>query len=114
MIEQAIIPDLGSLSNDDSHAVIDDQPPPDPGAGMDLDAREVAGDLRIEPGQKPQMVLPQPMAHPVKDGGVNAGVKQKDLQPAPGRRVPGLIGPQGLSQPCQSDPSAIHTNILCL
>ena len=34
---------------------------------------------------------------PVVDERVHARVEQKNLQPAPGRRIAGLIGPQGLA-----------------
>ena len=74
--------------------MVDHQAAPDLGAGVDLDAGAVPGDLGVEPGQEPQVVPPKPVGHPVEDDGVYAGVEQKDLQAAAGRRVPGLIGPE--------------------
>ena len=44
------------------------------------------------------MMSVEEMSQPVVQGGVNARVEQKDLQPASRRRVPGLVGPQGFSQ----------------
>lgn len=66
--------------------------------GMDLNAGDVSGDLRIKPGQKEQPVPVQPVGYPVKEDGVYARIQQKYLQLGSGRRVPGLIGRQSLGK----------------
>ena len=44
------------------------------------------------------MVTVQEMGQSVVKGGVYPWIQQENFQPAPGRRVPGLIGPQRLAQ----------------
>ena len=39
MVDQAVIPHLGGLADDDAHAVVDDQAASDLGPGVDLDTR---------------------------------------------------------------------------
>ena len=84
------------LADDDAHTVVNDEAAADLSARVDLNAGKVSGQLGIEPGQEKEPVAVEPVGHPVEEDGVNAGVKEQDLQLAPGRRVPGLIGAQGL------------------
>jgi hypothetical protein len=37
VIQRAVVADLGGLTDDDAHAVIDEEPPPDARGRMDLD-----------------------------------------------------------------------------
>ena len=98
VVNQAVVPHLGGLADDDAHAVVDDQAAADGGAGMDLDARPEPAPLGHQPGQEFQLVTVQGVGQPVVKGGVHAGVEEKNLQPAAGRRIPGLVGPQGFAQ----------------
>ena len=52
VVKEHVVSDLCGLSDDDAHTVVDDEAAADPGAGMDLNAGDVSGDLGIEPGQK--------------------------------------------------------------
>ena len=97
VVEQAVVADLGRLADDDAHAVVDDQPPADLRAGVDLNSRPAAAPLAHQPGQEEEPVPVEKVGKPVVDERVHARVEQKNLQPAPGRRIAGLIGPQGLA-----------------
>ncbi len=85
VIDQAVVPDLGGLPDDDAHAVVYDQAAADLGAGVDLNAGAVPGDLGVEPGQEGKVVTVEPVGDAVEDDGVDAGVEEKDLQLAAGR-----------------------------
>ena len=52
MVEQAVVPDLGGLADDDAHAVVDDQAAANLGAGVDLNPRPEPAPLGDGPGQK--------------------------------------------------------------
>ena len=51
VVEQAVVADLGRLADDDAHAVVDNQPPADLRAGVDLNSRPAAAPLAHQPGQ---------------------------------------------------------------
>ena len=42
VVEHHVVADLGGLADDDAHAVVDEEPVPDDGTGMDLDPRDRA------------------------------------------------------------------------
>src|SRR5699024_12143072 len=48
LVEQAVVPQLGGLADDDAVAVVDDQPAADDGAGVDLNAGPEPGPLGQE------------------------------------------------------------------
>ena len=50
LVEQHIVADLGGFPDDHAGAVVDEEPPPDGCARMDLDARKKAAELRNNPG----------------------------------------------------------------
>src|SRR5205085_151129 len=56
MIHQDVVADLGGFADDVAHPVVDEEPPPDLRARMNLDARDEAGDLRDVPRHQ----LPEP------------------------------------------------------
>ena len=97
VVDEAVVPHLGGLADDDAHTVVDDEAAADLGPGVDLDARPEAAPLGDEAGQKFQVMTVEKMGDAVVNGGVYAGIEQENLQLAPGRRVAGLIGRQGLA-----------------
>ena len=101
VVDQAVVADLRRLADDNAHAVVDDEPAADPGAGVDLNAGPEPAPLAHQPGNEEQPVPVEEVGQPVVQRGMHPRIEQENLQPAPGRRVPGLIGPQGLSQSCQ-------------
>ena len=98
MIDQAVVADLGGLADDDAHPVVNDQAAADLGAGVDLNAGDVAGQLGVQAGQEGKVVTVEPVGDAVEDDGVDAGVEEKDLQLAAGGRVALLIGAQQFTQ----------------
>src|SRR5699024_8967473 len=86
-VDGAVVPDLGGLAKDDAHAVVDEQPPADGGAGMDLDARLVAAPLADPPGQEKVAPLVQTMGEAVVDQNVKERIRQNDLLHGAGGRV---------------------------
>ncbi len=96
VVDQAVIPHLGGLADDDAHAVVDDQAASDLGPGVDLDARPETAPLGHAPGQKPPVFTVEPVGHPVIQHRVDALVQQQNFQLGPGGGVPPLIGLQRL------------------
>src|SRR5947208_2812870 len=87
VIKGAVVADLGGLADYDTHAVIDEQPAADAGAGMDLDAGQHPPDMRDEAAQEVEAALPQPMRGPEIEEGLETGVTQHDFQPRARRRI---------------------------
>jgi hypothetical protein len=46
LVEQHIVSDFGGFADHHAHAVVDEEPPPDVGAGVNLDPRQEAAGLR--------------------------------------------------------------------
>src|SRR5699024_3237457 len=61
VVEHDVIADLGGLADHYAHPVVDEEAPPDGGAGMDLDPRDRAGTLGDDQGRKPCPARPEPM-----------------------------------------------------
>ena len=89
-----VVADLGGLADDDAHAVVDEQPPAEPGAGVDLDAGDRPRELGDQPRGQPQAgLVPHPVRQPVHPDRVHARVAEGDLGERPGR---GVAVPGGL------------------
>ena len=97
VVKQDIVADLGSLTDDNAHAVVDHKAPADLGSGVDLNAGALPVPLGLKPRQKEQLMLIEKMRDPMPDDGVDARIEQEDLQLAPSRRIAGLIGRQKFS-----------------
>src|SRR5205085_4007911 len=87
LVQQAIVADLGGLSDDDSHPVVDEEAAPDIRARVDLDPGKEAVDLGDEARQDRNAPAIELMSHPVPHDGVEAGIAQQDFQHTPGRRI---------------------------
>ena len=94
VVNEAIIPNLGGLSNDNAAAMVDHQAAADLRAGVNLDAGPEAAPLGDAPGRKFQPPAIQPVGHAVAGDSVDAGVEQQNLQFTAGGGVPALIGLQ--------------------
>lgn len=95
VVDEHVVPHLGGLSDDNAHAVVDDEPAADLGPGVNLNPSPEPGPLGDHPGQELPLVAVQPVGQPVIQGGVDPLVQQENLQFGPGRRVPALVGLQG-------------------
>ena len=91
MVDEAVVSHLGSLADDDSHAVVNDQAAAQLGPRVNLDPRPEPAPLGHQPGQEFQVVHIEEMGQTVIEHRVDAGIEQKDLQTAPGRRISGLV-----------------------
>ena len=80
VVDGAVVADLGGLAKDDAHAVVDEQPAADGGAGVNLDAGLVAAPLADPPGQEKVAPLVQPVGDAVVHQDVKARVQQHDFQ----------------------------------
>ena len=74
LIEQAVVTDLGGLADHNTGAVVNDEPPADLCAGMDLNPRPHFRPLRNGARQKAQVMDMQPVRNAVIDGRVQAVV----------------------------------------
>ena len=101
LVKEAVVPDHGSLADDDAHSVVNDQPPPNGRAGVDFDAGAVPGVLGNPAGQEMPVMEVQPVGRPVPKHSVDAWVQKENLQLAPGRGVPALVGGQQAAETSQ-------------
>src|SRR5438477_4190419 len=88
VIERAVVADLGGFANDDAHAVIDEHPPADDCARMDLDPGEPPAPMREPAGKPPLAPVPERMGDPaMPDQCVQPRVAGEHLPPGPSGRV---------------------------
>ena len=89
MIKRAIVAYLGSLANDHTHAVINEHPPADGRARMDLDSRQEAAPVR-QPAREPaESRFPEPIGRPaMPDQRMQAGIASEHFPAAARRGVP--------------------------
>ena len=80
VVDRAVVADLRRLTKDDAHAVVDKELAPDLGAGVDLDAGQVARQLADKTGQEETPVVVQKMCDLVRDQHMKAGVQDDDLR----------------------------------
>ena len=87
MIERHVRADLGGLADHHAHAVINEHPIADAGAGMDLDAGQDAADMADEPAHQQPAVPPGPVAQAVEQQCVKSRIAQDNLDPRPRRGI---------------------------
>ena len=87
MVERHIVAHNRRLTNHHSHAVIDEEATADGRAGMDLDPRAVAGQLREAACQQTISVPPQPVIQVMRPHCVESRVVEQHGEPAGGRGV---------------------------
>ena len=80
LVEVAVVADHGRLADDDAHAVVDEQPPPDLGARVDLDAGQEPAEVRDQPRQRDPAAHREAVRQAVDDEGVDAGVGEQDFE----------------------------------
>ena len=98
VVDQAVVPDLGGLADDQAHAVVDDQALADLRPRVDLDAGAAAAGLGDHPGQEQKPMGVAPVGPTVAAHSLQAGVEQQHLQRGAGGGVSGLIGFDGIHQ----------------
>ena len=89
VVEGHVITDFGGLADHHAHAVVDEKPPADLGAGVDLDSRQPAAQLGDEPAQNTPPAPPGGMGEAVRHQGMESRIQQHELEPRARRRVAG-------------------------
>ena len=88
MVKHDIVSYLGCLTNDDAHAVVNEEPTPNSGTGMNLDTGEGTDDLGTQPGERPKRLnLPHGMENTVRPDGMETGVHQSIFEISAGGGV---------------------------
>jgi hypothetical protein len=87
LVQQHVVADLGGLADHHTHAVVDHDPAADRGAGVYLDARQPAAQVRDEPGEQVEARPVQPVGDPVDPERLQPRVAEHDL----GRRPRGGV-----------------------
>ena len=82
LVEHAVVAHNGGFADDDAHGVVDKEMLADLCSGMNLDAGNVAGDLREHTGERAMTVLPEPVLGHVVPLGVQARIGKEDDQTA--------------------------------
>ena len=80
LIEGHVVADDRRFSDDDAHAMVDEQAFADLGAGMDLDAREEAGNRGNEAGRDEPLMLIEEVGQAMGPDGMKAGIAEQDFQ----------------------------------
>jgi hypothetical protein len=82
-----VVADLGGLADHHAHAVIDEHSPPYARAGMDLDARQNAADVRRRATDPAQAMPPEPMRDLVQPERMQARVARQHFPMIARRRI---------------------------
>ena len=94
VVNQAVVPDLGGLSDDNAHAVIHHQAAADFGAWVDFNSGPEPAPLGDAAGQEFPIPAVKPVGHTMVENRMHTGIEQKYFQLAAGRGVPALVGLQ--------------------
>ena len=80
LVKYTVVAHDGGLADDDAHGMVDKEVLADLCGGMNLDAGDVAGDLREHAGERAMAVLPEPVLGHVVPLGVQARIGKEDDQ----------------------------------
>src|SRR5688572_23919694 len=75
LIDGDVVADLGGLA-DDAEAVVEEEAPPDLGAGVDVDRSQEPCEMVDQAGDEIKPPLPQPVGYPMQGKRPDAGIKQ--------------------------------------
>jgi hypothetical protein len=89
LVQEAPVAHRRRLADHDTHAVIDDDAPPERRARMDLDAGDEPVDVREDARNKARIAQPQRVRQAVKPDRVQARVDEEHLEP---RSRGGVVG----------------------
>ena len=80
LIDEHVVANLGGLADDDAHAVVDEQAPPDFCAGMNLDSGEQTRKLADHASEQLGVALPEPMRAAMEPDCVQTRVGEHDFE----------------------------------
>ena len=83
----AVVADNGRLADDNAHAVVDKETFAYLCAGMYFDTGEKPAYMRNKSPNKKHLMLPEPMAQPIKQNRVKTRITEQDLKDTPCSRV---------------------------
>ena len=86
-VEQAVVADRGGFADDDAHAVVDEDPPPEACAGVNLDAGPAPVRMCEQPRRKHEATLPHRVGCTVQPERMQARIDEQHLERVAGRRV---------------------------
>ena len=87
VIHGNIIADFSGFTDDHSHTVINEELAADPGAGMNLDAGDEAGDLRSKSAEKEHVMRPEPVGDAMQPDGMQPRIAEEDFKCIACRRI---------------------------
>ncbi|MNK96625.1 hypothetical protein D3C87_1169150 [compost metagenome] len=87
LINSHVIADFGGFTDNDAHAMVNEETTTDLGTRMDLDPGQPAAEIRHQPRQPFQVRAPQHRRQTVNPDGVHAGVASQDFKSVTRRRV---------------------------
>lgn len=79
LINGAVISDFRRFADHDSTTMIDENPPANDRSGMDLDTGCNSRQMRKEPCEPFQAVIPAPVRSPVNENGLKSGITGQNL-----------------------------------
>src|SRR5690606_18516430 len=88
VVKRHVVPDLGRLADDEAHAVIDEEPLADGGAGMDLDPRDETPDAGDDAAEQKPAAAPGGVRQAIEHHRLKAGIGEHDFQTRARGRVP--------------------------
>src|SRR5580704_14302335 len=80
LVDENVVTDFGRLAHYDSHAVIDEQSPPDFRAGMNFDTRDKSRELADDAARQLAVMLPEPMCDAMSPDGVQPRIQQHHFE----------------------------------
>src|SRR5215813_15014528 len=82
LVQEHVVANFRRLADHHAHPVVNEQPPSDLGAGVNLDSRKQPRSLAYHARQRKPSPTVQAMRHAVQKDGVKAGIAKQDLQRA--------------------------------
>ena len=107
MVNRAVIPNLGSFTDDNAHAVVDKQAVPDGRARMNFDAGHMTGKLGKRTREKEMLMFVQPMRLTVVNECVKALIEQKNFKRGARSRIAVANRARVIKQPLENHKAII-------
>jgi len=87
VVERHVVADLGGLTNDDTHPVVDEETTPDPCTRVNLHPGQPTPEIRRHARQPFPLMRPQPMGKSMDPDGVQPRITGQHLERVAGCRI---------------------------
>ena len=87
LVHRHVVADYGGFTDDHPHGVVDEQPPSQLRAGVNINAGEEAGDLREQPRQQAQLHAPEGVGEALNPDCPQSWVAGENLDPRTSGRI---------------------------